>query len=64
MIAREGGILIKCSENVGRAVIYNIAGQEICHIDNLTDDMTIDLPRGIYLLKTASSHSAWKIAVR
>ncbi len=64
VIAREGGILIKCSENVGRAVIYNIAGQEICHIDNLTDDMTIDLPRGIYLLKTASSHSAWKIAVR
>lgn len=60
----DGGIMIKCSEDVGQASIYNMAGQEVRHIDNLKDDMVIELPRGIYLLKTSTSRSAWKIAVR
>ena len=60
----EGGILIKCSEDVGRAVIYDMAGRLVRDIDNLQDDMVIELPRGIYLLKTATSRNAWKIAIR
>ncbi len=60
----EGGILIKCSENVGRATVYDMAGRTVCHIDNLGDDSIIELPRGIYLLQTATSRSAWKVAVR
>ena len=64
VLAVDGGILIKCSEDIGRASIYNLAGQEVRRIDNLTDDMIIELPRGIYILKTATSRSAWKIAVR
>ena len=60
----EGAILIKCSEDVGRAVIYDMAGRIVTSIDNLRDDMVIDLPRGIYLLKTATSRTAWKIAVQ
>ncbi len=64
VLAMEGGILVKCSEDVGQAVIYNVAGQEVRRIDNLKDDMVIELPRGIYLLKTATSRSAWKVAVR
>jgi hypothetical protein len=59
----EGGILIKCSENVGQAVIYNLTGQEVLRINDLKDDMIIELPRGIYLLKTATSRTAWKIAI-
>ena len=60
----EGAILIKCSEDVGRACIYDMAGRIVTSIDNLRDDMVINLSRGIYLLKTATSHSAWKIAVQ
>ena len=64
ILTMDGGFLIKCSEDVGQASIYNLAGQEVLHIDNLKDDMVITLPRGIYLLKTATSRTAWKIAVR
>ena len=64
VLTMEGGILIKCSEDVGQASIYNLAGQEVLRIDNLKDDMVIELPRGIYLLKTATSRTAWKIAIR
>ena len=64
VIAMEGGILVKCSENVGQAIVYNVSGQEMCRIDELKDNTVIQLPRGIYLLKTASSRQAWKIAVR
>ena len=64
VLTMDGGILIKCSENVGQAIIYNVAGQEVRRIDDLKDDMVIELPRGIYLLKTATSRTAWKVAVR
>ena len=63
VLAVDGGILVKCSESVGRASIYNIAVQEVKRIDNLKDDMVIELPRGIYVLKTSTSHNAWKVAV-
>ncbi len=64
VLAFEGGILIKCSENVGDATVYDMAGRVVCHIRDLKDDMAIELPRGIYLLKTATSRSVWKVAVR
>ena len=64
LIAMDGGVLVKCSEDVGRAVVYNMAGQEVCCIDHLTNDMVIELPRGFYLLKTSTSRKAWKVAVR
>jgi endonuclease I len=64
VLAIDGGILVKCSEQVGQADIYDMAGRVVRHIDNLKDDMIIELPRGIYLLKTTTNRSAWKIAVR
>ncbi len=64
ILAMEGGILVKCSENVGSADIYDMAGRLVRHIDSINDDMTIELPRGIYLLKTATSRTAWKVAVK
>ncbi len=64
VLSTEGGILVKCSESVGRASVYNLAGQEVWHTSDLCDDTVIELPRGIYLLKTATSRTAWKIAVR
>ena len=64
VLSTDGGILVKCSESLGRASIYNLAGQEVWRTDDLRDDTVIELPRGIYLLKTATSRTAWKIAVR
>ena len=64
VLATEGGILVKCSEDVGQASVFNLAGQEVWRTDRLSDDTVIELPRGIYLLKTATSRTAWKVAVR
>ena len=60
----DGGILVKCSESVGQADVYDMAGLVVRHIDNLTDDMIIELPRGIYLLKVSICRTAWKVAVK
>ncbi len=64
VIAMDGAILIKCSEDVGAATVYDMAGRVVRHIDNLEDDTIIELPRGIYLLKTATCRTAWKVAIR
>ena len=64
VLTMDGGVLIKCNEALGDAVIYDMAGRAVRHIENLKDDMVIELPRGIYLLKTATCRTAWKIAVR
>ena len=64
LLSMDGGILVKCSENVGSATIYDMAGRAVRHIDSLGDDMVIELPRGIYVLKTSTSRNAWKIAVK
>ena len=64
VLAVDGGILVKCSESVGPATIYDLAGRTVLRIDDLKDDMVIELPRGIYMLKTATSRNAWKVAVR
>ena len=63
-IAVDGGILVRCSESVGQAIVYNVSGQVMWRTDDLKDNTVIELPRGIYLLKTATSRNAWKIAVR
>ncbi len=64
LLTMEGAIVIKCSESMGSATIYNMAGQVVRHISDLHNDMIIELPRGIYLLTTSSSREAWKVAVR
>ena len=64
VLSMEGGILIQCSEDVGEAAVFDMSGRVVRHIENLANDMVIELPRGIYLLKTATSRTAWKVAVR
>jgi hypothetical protein len=64
VIAMDGGVLVKCSEDVGSAVVYDMAGRVVRRINHVSDDTVIELPRGIYLLKTTTSRQAWKVAVR
>ncbi|MBQ6167904.1 MAG: endonuclease [Muribaculaceae bacterium] len=63
-LAIDGGILVKCCEDVGDAVVYDMAGRVVRRIEHLSNDMVIELPRGFYLLKTSTSRQAWKIAVK
>ena len=64
VLSLEGGILIQCSEDVGEAAVFDMSGRVVRHIETLANDLVIELPRGIYLLKTATSRTAWKVAVR
>ncbi len=64
VIAVEGGVLVKSSENVGPAVIYDMSGRVVRRVERLCDDMVIELPRGIYLLTATGCRQAWKVAVR
>ena len=64
LLSMDGGILVKTCEDLGSAIVYDMAGRVVHRIENLQNDMIIELPRGIYLLKTSTSRSAWKIAVR
>ena len=64
VLALDGGVLVKCSEDVGTAVVYDMAGREVRRIQHMSDNTVIELPRGIYLLKTTTSRKAWKVAVR
>ena len=64
VIAMDGGVLVKCSEDVGSAVVYDMAGRVVRRVNHVSDDTVIELPRGIYLLKTTTSRQAWKVAVR
>lgn len=64
LIAIDGGVIVKCSENLGTARIFNTSGMLVKEIDNLTNDMTIELPTGIYIMTTSTSIKAVKLAIK
>ena len=64
LIAIDGGVIVKCSENLGTARIFNTGGMLVKEIDNLTNDMTIELPTGIYIMTTSTSIKAVKLAIK
>lgn len=60
----DGGVVVKCSEPLGQARIYNTAGQLVRTIANLCNDAAIILPEGVYIMTTATSRQASKIVIR
>ena len=64
LIPGDGVVLVKCSEPLGRTRIYNMSGQLVKEIENLVSDTFIELPQGVYLLKTATSRKAVKLVIR
>lgn len=62
VIAVEGGVLIKSSQDLGAASIYTVDGRLVRHFANLTNDTLIELPRGLYVLTTKTRQA--KLAVK
>jgi len=58
-----GGLLLKCSEPLHGVCIYNMTGQLVRRFDMLTDDTTVQLQPGIYLITTPLQRTAIKVAV-
>ncbi len=64
LLPTQGGVIVKCSEPLGTARIYNAAGGLVKVIDNLQNDTPISLPGGVYIMTTATSRMATKIVIR
>lgn len=63
-IAVSGGVLVKCSEPLGRTLIFSPDGRLVREIANLQNDQTISLPQGVYVLKSQGNNRAQKLVVR
>ncbi|MBO4814404.1 MAG: endonuclease [Muribaculaceae bacterium] len=64
IIPMDGAILVKCSEPLGKARIFNVNGQLVKEIRNLENDVIIELPRGVYFMTTSSSNKAFKVIIK
>lgn len=64
LINVDGGIIVKCSENLGMARIYNMSGQLVKLIPSLKNDDFIALPVGIYFMTTATSNKATRLLIK
>lgn len=64
IIAMDGAVLIKCSEPLGVARIFNMNGQLVKEIPNLENDAIIALPQGVYFMTTSTSRKAHKLIIK
>ena len=64
IIAMDGAVLIKCSEPLGVARIFNMNGQLVKEISNLENDAIIALPQGVYFMTTSTSRKAHKLIIK
>ena len=64
IIPMDGAILVKCSEPLGKARIFNVNGQLVKEIRNLENDAIIELPRGVYFMTTSTSSKAFKVIIK
>ena len=64
IIGMDGGVLIKCSEPLGTARIFNVNGQLMKEIPNLENDAIIELPKGVYFMTTKTSNKAFKLIIK
>lgn len=64
LITVEGGVIVKCSENLGTARIFNTSGQLVKVIPELKNDDLIELPGGVYFMTTSTSNKAVKLIIK
>lgn len=64
IIGMDGAILVKCSEPLGKARIFNANGQLVKEIKSLENDAIIELPRGVYFMTTSTSNKAFKVIIK
>ena len=63
-IPTDGGVLIKCSEPHYGVDIYSTSGKHVKHIDVVNNDDFIYLPKGIYIMRSASARKPSKLVIR
>lgn len=61
-ISNNGGVLVKCSEDIDNVNIYTMSGALAMHIPSLHNDEFISLPMGVYIVKT--HHTVTKLIVK
>ncbi len=64
LLSTRGGVIVKCSEPLGKACIYNMSGMLVKEIDELENDAVIKLPDGIYFMTTTTGTKAIKLVIR
>ncbi len=63
-IPTEGGVLVKCSEDISDVNVYSVSGAQVCHLPVMHNDDVIMLPQGVYIINSKQSLRATKLVVR
>lgn len=63
-IPSDHGVLVKCGTPLRNVRVYTPAGQLVKQLALVTNDTTIALPRGIYILTSDNLRTATKLVVR
>lgn len=63
-ISVDGGVVVRCDDEVDSLTVYDISGVMIKQISGVASSMMIDLPRGVYFIVSPHSLRPVKVIVR
>ena len=63
-ISVDGGVVVRCDDEVDLLTVYDISGVMIKQISGVASSMMIDLPRGVYFIVSPHSLRPVKVIVR
>ena len=63
-ISVDGGVVVRCDDEVDSLTVYDISGVMIKQISGVASSMMIDLPRGVYFIVAPHSLRPVKVIVR
>ena len=64
VLTGDGWVMIKCDTPLRDVRVYNIAGMQVMHLQQLTADVELRLPMGVYVLTSATRRTPLKLIVR
>ena len=63
-ISVDGGVVVRCDDEVDSLTVYDISGVMIKQISGIATSVIIDLPRGVYFIVSPHSLRPVKVIVR
>ncbi|MBQ5722787.1 MAG: T9SS type A sorting domain-containing protein, partial [Muribaculaceae bacterium] len=63
-ISVDGGVVVRCDDEVDSLTVYDISGVMIKQISGVASSMMIDLPSGVYFIVSPHSLRPVKVIVR
>ena len=63
-ISVDGGVVVRCNDEVDSLTVYDISGVMIKQISGVASSMKIDLPNGVYFIVSPHSLRPVKVIVR